>query len=163
GIQARLRTFATFYDLAMAAAFGTFLAGAGARALARRAGRPWVELPGHALLLLGLAAAAADGAAISVYQVTRPPSALPGEAAYWAIFDNSWAPYLPAIYGQVAGWGLGAVAVAMCGLIWRKRLTWSWLVVFGVFAAGSASLAGGHALFLLRDRFFQDRPGILAW
>ncbi len=96
------------YNLVMGAAFGTFLAGSAIYCRHRRwrGDRRLSPLPGHWLLIFGLAAALADGAAIALY---RPMVAVLGESmrssrVYWLPYRLSRRPTLPGLYHQSVGW-----------------------------------------------------------
>ena len=70
------------YDSVMGLALGTILTGVGIMAYRRRrGGKSYPSLPGHWLMILGLAAAVANGAAIAVFNVLvrlyDPPSRWP--------------------------------------------------------------------------------------
>jgi hypothetical protein len=103
----------------MGAALGTILTGIGVMAYRRwRRGMPYPFLPGHWLLVLGLAAALADGVAIGVFRfLTRlyyPPERWPHGTVYLPQvfliqFHLSQIPDVIGVYHQAVGWGLGAI------------------------------------------------------
>lgn len=135
------------YNLGMGVSLGTILTGAGILALRHWWGdRPGRTLPGHWLLLFGVAAAVADGVAFVVYRVLfsmwyRPDVYL---TAYWLPHQLARSgPHLAGMYNQCVGWGLGAVAaLAFCWCL-RSRVPRPWFAAFLVFLLMASVLAGG--------------------
>jgi hypothetical protein len=141
--QPRFRPLVLGYNLGMGTTLGTILAGSGLLAFRRwRGDLSYPSLPGHWLLLFGLAAALADGAAIIAYiGCARQDPSFP-EPAFWVHLREADNPTWPGFYHQTVGWGLGAVValVFLCRL--RGRLARPWLAVFLVALIASATLAG---------------------
>ena len=162
-LQARLRlgpgSVSESMTSVMGLALGTILTGVGIMAYRRwRAGCLSV-LPGHWLLMLGLAAAVANGVAIGVFQfLTRlyyPPSKWPPGTVnlpkvLLVQFLISKFPDLIAVYHQAVGWGLGAAAALALSWHLRRRLSRPWLSVFVVFGLAAATLSAGHVQSLIR-------------
>ena len=135
----------TGYDLAMGTAFGTILTGCGLLAYRRWRGDPsYPSLAGHWLLLLGLAAAVPDVAAVAVHihAASRDPSHL--GTPYLAQFQPGPGGFWPVLYHHAVGWGVGAMTAL--GFLWalRHRLERRWVAVFLVFSLASAALATAH-------------------
>ena len=123
-----------------------------------RDGTSYPTLPGHWLLIFGLAAALADGVAIGVFgYVTRlyyppekwPPGTVYLPQVYLIQFRLSRIADVIGVYHQAVGWGLGAVAAIALSWHLRHRLPWSWLAVFLVFFLTAATLSGGHTRSLI--------------
>ena len=120
------------YASVMGLALGTILTGVSIMGYRRWRGRmPYPSLPGHWLLLLGLAAAAANGVAIAVFNflihLYYPPSKWPPGTVYLpkvflVQFLISKNPDVIGVYHQAIGWGIGAAAA---------------LASHGIYAAGS--------------------------
>jgi hypothetical protein len=130
-------------------AFGTILAGCGLLAYRRWQGDTcYPSRAGHWLLLLGLAAATADGAAIVAYDYRAVQDPSFRITAYLAQFEIGGRGTWPAMYHQAVGWGVGAMAAL--GFLWalRRRLQRPWLAVFLVSSLASAILAVGHIISL---------------
>ena len=138
------------YNLVMGMSLGTILSGAAILSARRwRGDRQTPSLPGHWLLLFGLAAALADGVAIVVYRLIKYPFENP-PTAYWIPFHLALHPNLTGVYQQAVGWGLGAVAsLAFCWLL-RRRVPRLWLAVFLGFFLMAAVLAGGHIFAIIQ-------------
>ena len=154
------------YNLVMGAALGTFLAGSAILSYRRwRGDRRLSPLPGHWLLIFGLAAALADGAAIALH---RSMVAVLGESmrssrVYWLPYRLSRRPTLPGLYHQSVGWGLGAlIALAFCWSL-RRRLVKTWLGVFITFFMTALVLAGGSigAAIVFHDPLYWEP--MIAW
>jgi hypothetical protein len=155
----------TGYSLAMGTAFGTILTGCGLMAYRRRRGdTSYPCRAGHWLLLFGLAAAAADVAAVVAYQrwTTRDPEwhAHP-VTPYLAQFDVGGASAWPSMYHQSAGWGMGVVAAFGFLLALRNRLERRWLAVFVVFFLTSATLAVAYVTALVLSHYPVDTRRLL--
>jgi hypothetical protein len=142
-----MRGLSVAYNLVMGVAFGTLLTAAGV--LAYRWGRgtkSYPLLPGHWLLLFGVAAALADGVAVVVFRCLAaawfPPDAY--LTVYWLPHRLArGGPDLPAMFHQCVGWGLGTVAaLGFLGFL-RRRLGWPWLVVFATISLAAGTLAAG--------------------
>lgn len=137
------------YNLAMGMAFGTLLSGC-----ALLAHRRWEGVnrdpprPGHWLLILGLAAAVADGAAIAAYRHWAVPDPWYPVTPYLAHFNVGGASTGPSMYHQAVGWGLGTVIALVAHLAPRHRLERRWRAVFLVFFLAGAILAVGHIVEL---------------
>jgi hypothetical protein len=139
------------YNLAMGTAFGTILTGCALLAYRRwRGDTSCPSRAGHWLLLFGLAAAAADVAAVVAYQyrdVHDPAYPLtPHLAQYEPGGPSTW----PSGYHQAVGWSVGAMAGLAFLLALRRRLPRHWLAVFLTFFIVSVVLAVGHIPFLIR-------------
>ena len=143
----KIRALSWAYNLAMGAAFGTILTGAGVLVYRRlRGDMSYPCLPGHWLLMFGLAAALADAVAVVVFRSLL--------AAWYSPDTHLWAYWLPyrmarnrpdlaGMYSQCVGWGLGAVAaLAFCWHL-RRRVRWNWYAVFLSFLLTGAVLAAG--------------------
>ena len=151
--------FVGMYNSGMGMALGTILTGVGVMVYRRwRTGAVYPSLPGHWLLLFGLAAALADGIAIGVFQyVTRlyhppekwPPGTVYLPQVYLIQFRLSRIADVIGVYHQAVGWGLGAAAAFALSWQLRRRLPWPWLAVFLVFFLTAVTLSGGHTRSLL--------------
>ncbi len=147
------------YNSVMGMALGTILTGVGIMAYRRwRDGMSYPCLPGHWLLMLGLAAALSDGVAIGVFRyVTRlyyppekwPPGTIYLPHEYLIQFRLARIPDVIGVHHQAVGWGLGAVAALALSWHLRRRLPWPWLAVFLVFFLTAATLSGGHTRSLI--------------
>ena len=147
------------YNSGMGIALGTILTGVGIMLhRRRREAAVYPSLPGHWLLIFGVAAALADGIAIGVFQyVTRlyyppekwPPGTIYLPQVYLIQFRLSRIADVIGVYHQAVGWGLGAAAAIVLSWHLRRRLTWPWLAVFLVFFLTAMTLSGGHARSLL--------------
>jgi hypothetical protein len=135
------------YDLVMGTALGTILTGSGLLAYRRARGdRSYPGLPGHWLLLFGLAAAMANAAAVLVFRTLLAAWYPPGVylSAYWLPYRMARnGPDLAGMYSQCVGWGLGAAAAL--GFCWhiRGHVRRPWLVIFLLFLLTSVMLAAG--------------------
>ena len=149
------------YNSLMGMCLGTILTGVGIMVYRRwrhKASYPF--LPGHWLLIFGLAAALSDGLAIGVYRNMwrryYPPEKWPPGTVfhlprvYLIQFRVSLVGDVIGVYHQAVGWGLGAVAAL--ALLWhtRGRLTWSWLAVFLLLFLTAATLSCGHISSLIQ-------------
>ncbi len=163
--------FFVVYDSVMGLALGTILTGVGIMAYRRwRGGMPYPFLPGHWLLMLGLAAAVADGVAIGLFDLlTRlyyPPSKWAPDKVYPVLFIHfniSREPYLIGVYHQAIGWGIGAAAALALTWHLRRRLSWPWLSVFLAFGLAAATLSGGHVHSLIRVQYSSTLRPIDFW
>jgi hypothetical protein len=161
------------YDSVMGRALGTILTGVGIMAYRRwRDGRSYPSLPGHWLLIFGLAAALANGVAIAVFNfLTRlyyPPSKWPPGTIYLprvllVQFLISEHPDLIGVYHQAVGWGMGAAAALALSWHLRRRLSRPWLSVFVVFGLAAATLSAGHVQSLIRVQFSPTLRPISYW
>jgi len=144
-IPGRAQLLVLVYNSGMSLAFGVIFAGV--FALARRRKREDRESPlppGHWLLLFGMFASLADLVAVVVFYAldaywSRPVAHFD---PFWIILNLGSIPYLPAIFHQVAGWGLGAVFAS--GFSWwlSRRLRRAWLLVFVAFDVVASILTG---------------------
>ena len=151
------------YDSVMGLALGTILTGVSIMAYRRwRDGMPYPSLPGHWLLVFGLAAAVADSVAIGVFEIPHPPllPALEVGAGYGQPAEGAPCPvpYIETPGPDLClspGCRMGAGSGGSPGLSWhlRRRLSWPWLSVFVVFGLAAATLSAGHvrSLILIRD------------
>ena len=123
-------------------------------------------MPGHWLLLFGVAAAVADAVAFVVHRVLL--SMWYPRDVYLTAY---WLPHLLArrgpdpagMYNQCVGWGLGAVAaLAFCWHL-RSRLPRPWFAVFLVFLLTAAVLAGGAITVTLMSYGPSGWRPALAW
>jgi hypothetical protein len=149
----RFRSLALGYNLCMGMVLGTILTGCGLLACRRWRGDAFCpSLPGHWLLLLGLSAALANGAAIVVYEYHARPFDPPFPSAHWAQFrEADFAPTLPGLFHQAVGWGLGAATALAFLWCLRHRLQRPWLLVFLVAFVGCATLSGGRIFYWVRS------------
>jgi hypothetical protein len=149
----------TGYNLAMGTAVGTILTGCGLMAYRRHRGdTTYPSLPGHWLLLFGLAAGAVDVAAAVAYHSAVVDPSYP-VTPYLAQFQPGGASSRPTFYHQMVGWIVGALAAL--GFFWavRRRLPRRWIAVFFTFALVAAILGGGHiVVLLLAPRMADDPP-----
>ena len=125
------------YNLLMGVAFGTLLAGSGVLAYRRGQGnRSYPSLPGHWLLLFGIAAALADGVAVVVFRSLVAAWFSPGDyiTVYWLAYRMTRNPNLPGMFHQCVGWGLGSVFAL--AFLWglKRRLSWPWRGLPRVFS-----------------------------
>jgi hypothetical protein len=140
---------AVVYNLAMGMAFGTLLTGCALLARRRwRGDTHYLSRPGHWLLIFGLAAAAADGAAVAAYVHWEVPDPSYPVYPYLAHFIVGGASTQPSMYHQAVGWGLGAIIALVAHLALRLRLDRRWRAVFLVFFLAGAILAVGHIIEL---------------
>ena len=147
------------YDLGQGLALGTTLTGVGIMALRRwRDGKPYPSLPGHWLLMLGLAAAVANGVASAAFGfLTRLITRLRGGPRDGQLCRrcSSPVPHLEAsdvigVYHQAIGWDRGRGDPV---LAWHSapRLSLPWLSVFLVFGLAAARSRGPvRSLILIR-------------
>jgi hypothetical protein len=157
----------------MGMALGTILTGVGILSFRRwRGDLSYPPLPGHWLLVFGLAAALADGLAIGVFRylvlLYYPPERWPPGTIYLPFvyliqFRMSPSPDVIAVYHQAVGWGAGAVAALAFSWILRRRLRWPWLALFLVFFVAAATLAGGHIRSLIELNSSTTLAPIRAW
>ncbi len=167
------RVYLGVYDSVMGLALGTILTGVGIMAYRRwRRGMPYPSLPGHWLLILGLAAAVADGVAIGVFEfLTRlyypplkwPPGTVNLPKVLLIQFLISKNPDVIGVYHQAFGWGIGAVSALALSWHLRRRLSWPWLAVFLVFALAAAILSAGHVRSLIRVQYSSTLWPISYW
>src|SRR4029077_8691686 len=120
-MQTRVLSWA--YNLAMGSAFATMLTGTGALVRRRlRGDESYPSLPGHWLLVFGLAAALADAAAVVVFRCLFSAWFTPDTNlwVYWLPYRMARSvPDLAGMFSQCVGWGVGAVAaLAFC---WHLR------------------------------------------
>ena len=153
------------YNLAMGIAFGTILTGSGLLVWRRWQGNAsYPLLPGHWLLLFGLAAALANGVAIIVYdyRARQDPSFMP-KTAFLAQFREADVPSTPGFLHQTVGWGLGAAAAL--GFSWHlhRRLRRSWVLVFLTAFVTCATVSGGRAISMVRWLVWNRRVEYFAW
>lgn len=143
----KTRILSGAYNLAMGSAFGTILTGTGVLISRRlRGDRSYPDLPGHWLLIFGLAAALADIAAVVVFRLLLIAWS-PHNTSMWAY----WLPYrmaqnrpdLAGMYSQCVGWGLGTVAALTFCWHLRRRVQWNWYTAFLVFLLTGMVLAAG--------------------
>jgi hypothetical protein len=161
------------YASVMGLAFGTILTGVSIMGYRRwRGGMPYPFLPGHWLLLLGLAAAAANGVAIAVFNflihLYYPPSKWPPGTVYLpkvflVQFLISKNPDVIGVYHQAIGWGIGAAAALALAWHLRCRLSWPWLAVFVVIGLAAATLSAGHIQSLIRAQSSPTLRPINSW
>jgi hypothetical protein len=161
------------YDSVMGLALGTILTGVGIMAYRRwRAGGAYPSQPGHWLLMLGLAAAVANGAAIAIFEwlirLYYPPSKWPPGTinppkVLLVQFLISRHPDLIGVYHQAIGWGLGAAAALAFSWYLRRRVSWPWLAVFLVFGLAAATLSAGHVRSLILVRSSPTLRPISPW
>ena len=117
----RGRAIVTGYGIAMGTAFGTILTGCGLLAYRRwRGDTSCPSRAGHWLLILGLAVAVADVAAV----VAHIRAAGRGDPAhlgtpYLAQFQPGPGGFWPVLYHHEVGWGVGAMTVL--GFLWALR------------------------------------------
>jgi hypothetical protein len=146
-MPAATRPLSWAYNLVMGAALGTILTGAGVLAYRRSRGdRSYPVLPGHWLLLFGLAAPLANAAAVVVFRRLLAAWFPPGTqlSAYWLPFRMARnGPDLAGMYSQCAGWGLGVVAALVFCCHLRGRVRWPWYAVFLAFLLTGVVLATG--------------------
>ena len=148
--QIRGRAIVTGYSLAMGTAFGTILTGCGLMAYRRwRGDRSDPSRAGHWLLLFGLAAAAADVAAVAAYRYRDVQDPSYPITPYLAQFQPGGASTWPSGYHQAVGWSVGAMAGLGFLLALRRRLPPRWHAVFVTFFVVSVILAVGHIPFLI--------------
>lgn len=146
-MPATTRMLSGAYNLLMGVALGTLLTGAGAVAYRRgRGDRSYPSLPGHWLLLFGIAAALADGLAIVVYRFLLaawfPPDTY--LSVYWLAYRLARnGPDLPGMFHQCVGWGLGTVIALMFLWSLRRQLNRAWLAVFFAFFLAAGVLSVG--------------------
>jgi hypothetical protein len=152
--------FVAGYSLAMGMAFGTILTGCGLLAYRRwRGDTSCPSRAGHWLLLFGLAAAAADVAAVAAfqYQVMQDPDFLTyPNTPYLAQFVSGPPGFSPMLYHHAVGWGVGALAALGFLRALRDRLERHWLAVFLVFFIVSATLAVAHTTSLILSHYPVD-------
>jgi hypothetical protein len=159
----KYRPLGLAYNLIMGMVFGAILAGAGVALIRKWRGDPRaLSLPGHWLLVFGLAAAFAESVALVVYLFFKDPSFFP-PLPYWTHFRVASSPSNYDIYHQVAGWGAGAVASLAFFWYLRRRLPWPWLAVFLGFFLTAVTLSAGHFFYIYHSRFTKSRSGLLAW
>jgi hypothetical protein len=146
----RALAIVTGYNLVMGTAFGTILTGCGLLAYRRWQGDTSdPSRAGHWLLLFGLAAAAADLAALVAYHYADPRDPSIPLTPYLAQFQYGGASTWPTGYHQAVGWGAGAMASLGFFLALRCHLPRHWLAVFLTFSLVGAILAVGHIPFLI--------------
>jgi hypothetical protein len=146
----RALAIVTGYNLAMGTAAGTILTGCGLMAHRRwRGDRSCPSLAGHWLLLFGLAAAAADIAAVLAYRYGTVPDPSYPVTPYLAQFQPGGASTGPTFYHQTVGWGVGALAALGFLRVVRRRLPRRWVAVFITFALVAAVLGAGHIVVLV--------------
>jgi hypothetical protein len=165
--------FLGVYDSVMGLALGTILTGVGIMAYRRRrGGNSYPSLPGHWLLILGLAAAVANGAAIASFdflvRLYFPPSKWPPGTVnlpkvFLVQFLISRNPDLIGVYHQAIGWGMGAAAALALSWHLRRRVAWPWLAVFLVFGLAAATLSAGHVRSLILVQSSPTLKPISSW
>jgi hypothetical protein len=132
------------YSLAMGTTFGTILTGCGLMAYRRwRGDHSHPSRAGHWLLLLGLAAAAADIAAVVAYHLRAVQDPSYPVTPYLAQFNPGGASTWPSMHHHAVGWGVAEMVVLGFVLTIRRRLERRWRVVFLVFLLVAAILAVG--------------------
>lgn len=137
------------YNLAMGMVFGTLLTGCALLAYRRwRGDGGYPSRAGHWLLIFGLAAAAADGAAVAAYVHWEVPDPSYPAYPYLAHFIVGGASTQPSMVHQTVGWGLGVIIALVAHLALRHRLDRRWRAVFLVFFLAGATLAVGHIIEL---------------
>lgn len=153
------RPWGLFYNATMGAAFGTILTGSTVLLSRRRQGdRSIPSEPGHWLLLLGLAAAAANGAAITG---SKWPHRCNINSLYWAQFRVGWSIEYCILKHQAIGWGLGAVgSIVLLAWAWR-RLTTPWKLAWVGMTTAALSIATGHLVTLARVLMGDVRAAML--
>jgi hypothetical protein len=140
----RGRTFVAGYTPAMGMAFGTILTGCGVLVYRRwRGDTSYPSRAGHWLLLFGLAAAAADIAAVVAYNHRAVRDPYLSITPFLIQFNGRNAPW-PSMYHQTVGWGLGTMISLGFLLAVRRRLERHWCAVFFVFFLAAAILAAGQ-------------------
>ena len=147
----------TGYSLAMGAALGAILTGCGLMAYRRwRGDSSYPSRAGHWLLLFGLAAAAADVAAVLAfeYRIMQDPD-YPAHpiTPYLAQFMAGPPGFTPVTDHHAVGWSVGAMAaLGFLGAL-RHRLERRWLAVFVVFAVVGAILAVAHVTSAVLEHY----------
>jgi hypothetical protein len=167
------RVFLGVYDSVMGLALGTILTGVGIMAYRHwRRGMSYPSLPGHWLLMLGLAAAIANGVAIAVFHFLTslyyPPSKWPPGTVYLpeaflVQFLISRYPDVIGVYHQAIGWGIGAATALALSWHLHRRLSRPWLAVFLVFGLAAATLSAGHVRSLIRVQYSSTLRPISYW
>jgi hypothetical protein len=162
-LNPQFRPLGLAYNLVMGMSLGTILTGVSLLHFRRwRGDQPSPLLPGHWLLVFGLAAALVDGVAIVLYRFIKSPLLNP-PMAYWTPFRIAWGPSFPEIVEHTVGWGLGAVLSMAFGWSLRRRLPWPWLVVFLGFFLASATLAGGSILAIVEAHRAGSSGVLFSW
>jgi hypothetical protein len=163
----RIRSLSVAYNLVMGVALGTLLTGVGV--LAHRRGRgdmSYPLLPGHWLLLFGVAAALADGVAVIVFRALVVAWSQDDAfmSAYWLPYRFARnGPNLPGMFHQCVGWGLATVAaLGFLGYL-RRRLSWPWLAVFFTFFLAAGVLAAGAIVSTISAYGPSGWSGPLLW
>jgi hypothetical protein len=135
----------TGYSLAMGTAFGTILTGCGLLAYRRwRGDTSCPSRAGHWLLLLGLAAAPADVAAVVAYHLRAVQDPSYPVTPYLAQFSPGGASTWPSMHHHAVGWGVGAMVALGFALTIHRRLERRWRAVFLVYLLAGAILAAGY-------------------
>jgi hypothetical protein len=153
----RGRIVVSSYSLAMGTAFGTILAGCGLMAYRRWQGDgSYPSRAGHWLLLFGLAAAAADVAAVVAYQRRAAQDPSMAVAPFLAQFTPGPGGFWPVLLHHAVGWTVGALVALGFLLGLRGRLGRHWIAVFVVFSVASALLATAHIISAFLLHFWVD-------
>ena len=144
-VPGRARLLILVYNSGMSLAFGLIFAGVFALARRRkREDRQSPLLPGHWLLLFGMFASLADFVAVVVFYAldaywSRPVARFD---PFWILLNLGSVPHLPAIFHQIAGWGLGAVFASGFARLSFRRSRRAWFVVFVAFDVVAMILTG---------------------
>jgi hypothetical protein len=161
-----MRILSGTYNLLMGVAFGTLLAGSGVLAYYRGQGnRSYPSLPGHWLLLFGMAAALADGVAVVVFRSLAAAWFSPGDyiTVYWLAYRMARNPNLPGMFHQCVGWGLGSVLALAFFWGLKRRLSWPWRAVFLAFFLTAGVLAAGAIVSTISAYGPSGWSGPLLW
>lgn len=148
-----------FYNATMGTAFGTILTGSAVLIAQRRHGDLSIPSePGHWLLLLGLVAAAANGAAIAG---CLWPTRCELDSLYWAQFRIGWTIDYCNLKHQAIGWGLGSVGSSFLLVKAWRWLTTPWRFAWLGMATAALLLATGHLVTLARLLMGDVRAALL--
>jgi hypothetical protein len=161
-----MRILSGAYNLLMGVAFGTLLAGSGVLAYRRGQGnRSYPSLPGHWLLLFGIAAALADGVAVVVFRSLVAAWSSPGNylSVYWLAYRMARNPNLPGMFHQCIGWGLGSVFAL--AFLWglKRQLSWPWCAVFLAFFLTAGVLEAGAIVSTISAYGPSGWSGPIVW